>query len=76
MKINDLASQAEIDEHKHIVKIQGGEPLEEFDRATVLKHLEVLEMKKAQFMTGVFIQLEMGQFPESQIPLAQEMSRI
>lgn len=73
-KMFDTATQIEIDEHRKIAAEL--EDYEDLDKATTLKHIEVLEMKKAQFMTGIYTQLEMGQFPESHLQMAQEMAKI
>ena len=47
------ARKIEISEHKRIAILN--ENYEELDRATTIKHLDTLEMKKAAFMTGVYV---------------------
>ena len=72
--VDETARKIEIAEHKRIAAQD--ENYVELDRATVLKHLDVLETKKAQFLSGIYIQLELGQFPESHLNMAIEMARI
>lgn len=73
-QIGEAGSKIEIAEHKRVAAQDN--KYTQLDRATILEHLEVLEMKKASFLTGVYIQLENGNFPESHLPMAQEMAKI
>ena len=67
-------NKLEIAEHKRIVAQD--ESYVELDRATVLKHLDKLEEKKATNLAPIYVQCELGQFPPSHIPMANEMARI
>ena len=73
-RVGETAGKIEIAEHKRVAALD--ETYEELDRITTLKHIDVLEEKKSQFLSGIYIQLELGQFPESHLPLAIEMARI
>ena len=73
-RVGETAGKIEITEFRKAAEEY--EDYEELDKATTLKHIGVLEEKKSQFLTGIYIQLELGQFPEAQIPLAVEMARI
>ena len=72
--MGETAGKLELAEYKRAAATD--ETYAELDKATTLKHIDVLEGKKTQFLSGIYIQLELGQFPESHLPLAIEMARI
>lgn len=72
--IRQAAGEIEISEHRRVAAQD--ENNTELDRETTLKYLDTLENKKAQFLIGVFVQYENGQFPKAHLQMAREMAKI
>jgi len=56
-KIEEANLKISLDEHRRMIPTakEGEEPFVELDRESALKHIGVVEMKKATIMTGVYI---------------------